>query len=44
MLIRAGGRALAVMAPIVRGGRIVEIDVLNDPARLRDRPLPPPSR
>ena len=30
-----GGRLLAVMGFTVRGGKIVEIDILADPARLR---------
>jgi RNA polymerase sigma-70 factor (ECF subfamily) len=40
MLVRAGGRAITVMALTVRDGRIVEIDVLNDPQRLKNLPLP----
>jgi RNA polymerase sigma factor (sigma-70 family) len=35
VVIAAGGRPFAVVGFTVRGGRIVEIDVLADPARLR---------
>ena len=37
-----GGRLLAVMGFTVRGGKIVEIDILADPARLRRFDLPVP--
>ena len=37
-----GGRPLAVMGFTVRGGKIVEIDILADPARLRRLDLPVP--
>jgi hypothetical protein len=39
-----GGRLLAVMGFTVSGGKIVEIDILADPARLRrfDLPVPHP--
>jgi RNA polymerase sigma-70 factor (ECF subfamily) len=37
-----GGRLLVVMGFTVRGGRIVEIDILADPARLRRFDLPVP--
>src|ERR671910_2136581 len=37
-----GGRLLAVMGFTVRGGKIVEIDILADPARLRRLDLPVP--
>jgi hypothetical protein len=38
------GRLLAVMGFTVRGGKILEIDILADPARLRrfDLPVPHP--
>jgi RNA polymerase sigma-70 factor, ECF subfamily len=35
VVVAAGGRLVAVVGFTVRGGRIVEIDVLADPARLR---------
>jgi ketosteroid isomerase-like protein len=37
-----GGRLLAVMGFTVSGGKIVEIDILADPARLRRFNLPVP--
>ena len=37
-----GGRLLAVMGFTVSGGKIVEIDILADPARLRQLGLPVP--
>ena len=36
----AGGRVLAVVGMTVRHGRIIEIDILADPERLRRLPLP----
>ncbi|MFI5895146.1 sigma-70 family RNA polymerase sigma factor [Actinoplanes sp. NPDC051513] len=41
LVMVAGGRTLTVMALTVREGRIVAIDVLNDPQRLRTLPAPP---
>jgi RNA polymerase sigma-70 factor, ECF subfamily len=38
-----GGRLLAVMGFTVSGGRIMEIDILADPARLRRLDLPVPN-
>jgi hypothetical protein len=35
VVVAPGGRPVAVMAFTITGGRIVEIDVLADPARLR---------
>ena len=35
VVVAARGRALAVMAFTVAGGRIVEVDVIADPERLR---------
>jgi RNA polymerase sigma-70 factor (ECF subfamily) len=40
MPVRAGGPAITVMTLTVRDGRIVEIDVLDDPQRLKTLPLP----
>jgi RNA polymerase sigma-70 factor (ECF subfamily) len=37
-----GGRLLAVMGFTVSGGKILEIDILADPARLRRFDLPVP--
>ena len=37
-----GGRLLAVMGFTVRRGKILEIDILADPARLRRLDLPVP--
>ena len=37
-----GGRLLAVMGFTVSGGKIMEIDLLADPARLRRFDLPAP--
>jgi hypothetical protein len=34
LVVAAGGRPLAVLGFTVTGGRIVEIDILTDPARL----------
>ena len=41
MVMVAGGRTLTVMAMTVRDDRIVAIDVLNDPGRLKTLPVPP---
>nr|WP_157295482.1 sigma-70 family RNA polymerase sigma factor [Actinoplanes globisporus] len=41
LVMVAGGRTLTVMALTVRDDRIVAIDVLNDPARLKTLPVPP---
>jgi hypothetical protein len=35
VVVAPGGRPVAVMGFTVRGGRITEIDILADPARLR---------
>jgi RNA polymerase sigma-70 factor, ECF subfamily len=40
VVVAPGGRAYSVMAFTVRGGRIVEIDSLTDPERLRELDLP----
>jgi RNA polymerase sigma factor (sigma-70 family) len=39
VVVASGGRPFSVMGFTVRGGRIVEIDVLADPARLRQLDL-----
>jgi RNA polymerase sigma-70 factor, ECF subfamily len=39
VVVASGGRPFSVMDFTVRGGRIVEIDVLADPARLRQLDL-----
>jgi hypothetical protein len=35
VVVAPGGRPVAVMGFTIRGGRITEIDILADPARLR---------
>jgi hypothetical protein len=35
VVVAPGGRPIAVMGFTIRGGRITEIDILADPARLR---------
>jgi RNA polymerase sigma factor (sigma-70 family) len=39
VVVAPGGRPFSVMGCTVRGGRIVEIDILADPARLRELDL-----
>jgi RNA polymerase sigma-70 factor (ECF subfamily) len=40
VVVAPGGRPFSVMAFTVRGGRIVEIDAISDPERLRRLALP----
>ena len=42
IVVRFNGRPLSVMGFTVVGGRIVQIDVLADPARVRQLELPEP--
>jgi hypothetical protein len=42
LVVAAQGRPLSVMAFTVAGGRIVEIDILADPERLRRLDLAAP--
>ena len=42
VVITAGGRPFAVVGFTVRQGKIAEIDILGDPARLRRLGLPAP--
>jgi len=44
VVMTAEGRPFAVVAFTVRQGKIAEIDILGDPARLRRLDLPVPGR
>jgi RNA polymerase sigma-70 factor (ECF subfamily) len=40
LVAMSGGRPVTVFTPVVRGGRIVEIDILADPERIARLDLP----